>query len=192
MHGTNRFYVHDSVEAEFVARLGERVEALRVGPASAGNEIGPLISAKALLGVRNLVDAAVARGTLESHRGAAPDGRGHFYPPTVLTGVEARDPLLGREIFGPVAPIVVWRDLDEVLAAANATESGLAAYVYAELAEALHIGQALEAGMVGISRGLVSDPSAPFGGLKQSGIGRESGRHGLDEYLETQYLSVAC
>ena len=187
----NRFYVHESVAEEFVARFGARVEALRVGPASAGNDIGPLISAKALRGVRGLVDAAVDRGAVISHRGAAPEGPGYFYPPTVLTGLDASDPLLDQEIFGPVAPIVVWRDLDELLAAANATESGLAAYVYAELAEALHIGEALEAGMVGINRGLVSDPSAPFGGLKQSGIGREGGRDGLNEYLETQYLSVA-
>jgi succinate-semialdehyde dehydrogenase/glutarate-semialdehyde dehydrogenase len=187
----NRFYVHESVAEEFVARFGARVETLRVGAASDGNDIGPLISAKALRGVRDLVDAAVDRGAVVSHRSAAPDGPGYFYPPTVLTGLDARDPLLDQEIFGPVAPIVVWRDLDDVLAAANGTESGLASYVYAELSEALRLGEALEAGMVGINRGLVSDPSAPFGGLKQSGIGREGGRDGLDEYLETQYLSVA-
>ena len=99
--------------------------------------------------------------------------------------------MLDQEIFGPVAPIVVWRDVDELLRAVNSTELGLAAYVYAELAEALRIAEALEAGMVGINRGLVSDPSAPFGGLKQSGIGREGGRDGLDQYLETQYFSVA-
>jgi succinate-semialdehyde dehydrogenase/glutarate-semialdehyde dehydrogenase len=187
----NRFYVHESVAEEFIARLGARVEALRVGPASDGHDIGPLISAQALRGVRVLVEEAVNRGATISHHGHAPEGSGYFYPPTVLTGLHAADPLLDQEIFGPVAPVVVWRGLDELLAAANKTEFGLAAYVYAELAEALHIGEALEAGMVGINRGLVSDPSAPFGGLKQSGIGREGGRHGLEEYLETQYFSVA-
>jgi succinate-semialdehyde dehydrogenase/glutarate-semialdehyde dehydrogenase len=101
------------------------------------------------------------------------------------------DPLLQEEIFGPVAPIVVWNDLDELLESVNGTEYGLAAYVFGELGEALKIGEAIDAGMVGVNRGLVSDPSAPFGGVKQSGIGREGARAGLEEYLETQYLSVA-
>ena len=187
----NRFYVHESVAAEFIARLVARVETLRVGPASDGSDIGPLISAEALQRVRGLVSEAVDRGAVVSHQGETPQGPGHFYPPTVLTGLDAGDPMLDQEIFGPVAPIVVWRDVDELLRAVNSTELGLAAYVYAELAEALRIAEALEAGMVGINRGLVSDPSAPFGGLKQSGIGREGGRDGLDQYLETQYFSVA-
>jgi succinate-semialdehyde dehydrogenase/glutarate-semialdehyde dehydrogenase len=187
----NRFYVHESVAGEFVARLGARVETLRVGPATAGNDIGPLISARARRGVQGLVQEAVERGAVVSHRGAVPDGGGYFYPPTVLMGLDIRDPLLDQEIFGPVAPIVVWRDREDLLAAVNSSESGLAAYVYAELGEALHLSEALEVGMVGVNRGLVSDPAAPFGGLKQSGIGREGGRDGLEEYLETQYLSVA-
>jgi succinate-semialdehyde dehydrogenase/glutarate-semialdehyde dehydrogenase len=137
------------------------------------------------------VDEAVARGAGIAHRARVPQGAGHFYPPLVLTGLTADDPLLQEEIFGPVAPIVVWHDLDELLAAVNGTEYGLAAYVFGELAEAIRIGEALDAGMVGINRGLVSDPSAPFGGVKQSGIGREGARAGLEEYLETQYLSVA-
>ena len=187
----NRFYVHADVAEEFTARLGARVEALRVGPAADGNEIGPLISAKALAGVSRLVDDAVERGAVIAHRAPVPAGDGYFYPPTVLTGLPGDDPLLGEEIFGPVVPIVVWREPSELLAVANGTEFGLAAYVFGELAEALKLGEALDAGMVGINRGLVSDPAAPFGGVKQSGIGREGARVGLEEYLETQYFSVA-
>lgn len=187
----NRFYVHAGVAEEFVTRFGAAVEALRVGPAEEGSDIGPLISAKALAEVTRLVDGAVGRGATIAHRATVPEGSsGHFYPPLVLTGLSADDPLLGEEIFGPVAPIVVWNDLEELLATVNDTEYGLAAYVFGELAEALRIGEALEAGMVGVNRGLVSDPSAPFGGVKQSGIGREGARAGLEEYLETQYLSV--
>jgi succinate-semialdehyde dehydrogenase/glutarate-semialdehyde dehydrogenase len=182
------------VAEEFTARFGAAVEALLVGPAEQGSDVGPLISAKALAGVTRLVDEAVERGAVIAHRATAPAGpgsTGHFYPPLVLTGVAADDPLLREEIFGPVAPIVVWHDLDELLATVNDTEFGLAAYVFGELAEALKIGEALDAGMVGINRGLVSDPSAPFGGVKQSGIGREGARAGIEEYLETQYFSVA-
>jgi succinate-semialdehyde dehydrogenase/glutarate-semialdehyde dehydrogenase len=187
----NRFYVHADVAEEFVARFGEAVRALRVGPADEGNDIGPLISAKALTGVTRLVDGAVERGAVIAHHAEAPRSGGHFYPPVVLTGVPAGDPLLQEEIFGPVAPVVVWNDVEELLATVNDTEFGLAAYVYGELAEALKIGEALDAGMVGVNRGLVSDPAAPFGGVKQSGIGREGARAGLEEYLESQYLSVA-
>ncbi|WP_459981903.1 NAD-dependent succinate-semialdehyde dehydrogenase [Nocardioides sp. AN3] len=187
----NRLYVHADVADEFTARFGAAVEALRVGPAADGNDVGPLISAKALAGVTRLVDEAVERGAVIAHQAPIPDAGGHFYPPVVLTGLSVDDPLLGQEIFGPVAPIVVWDDVDELLATVNDTEFGLAAYVFGELAEALKIGEALEAGMVGVNRGLVSDPSAPFGGFKQSGIGREGARAGIEEYLETQYLSVA-
>jgi succinate-semialdehyde dehydrogenase/glutarate-semialdehyde dehydrogenase len=187
----NRFYVHAAVAEEFTARLGAAVEALRVGPADRGCDVGPLISARALAGVTRLVDDAVERGAVIAHRASLPVGPGHFYPPLVLTGLGADDPLLQEEIFGPVAPIVVWDDLDELLASVNDTEHGLAAYVYGELGEALSLAEALDAGMVGVNRGIVSDPSAPFGGVKQSGIGREGARAGIEEYLETQYLSVA-
>jgi succinate-semialdehyde dehydrogenase/glutarate-semialdehyde dehydrogenase len=187
----NRFYVHADVADQFVARFGAAVEALRVGPAHQGNDIGPLISAKALTGVTRLVDEAIGRGAVIAHQASVPQGQGYFYPPMILTGLAADDPLLDEEIFGPVAPIVVWHELDDLLRRVNETEYGLAAYVFGELAEALRIGEALDAGMVGVNRGLVSDPSAPFGGTKQSGIGREGAREGLDEYLETQCLSVA-
>jgi succinate-semialdehyde dehydrogenase/glutarate-semialdehyde dehydrogenase len=167
------------------------VEALRVGPAEQGSDIGPLISAKAYATVTGLVDAAVAAGAVIAHRAEVPASAGYFYAPTVLTGVPADSPLLREEIFGPVAPIVVWNDTEELLASVNDTEFGLAAYVFGEMGEALHVAERIDAGMVGVNRGLVSDPSAPFGGVKQSGIGREGARAGLEEYLETQYLSVA-
>lgn len=186
----NRFYVHADIAAEFTARLGARVEALTVGPAGTGSEIGPLISAKAVAGVTRLVDDAVTRGATISHRAEVREADGWFYPPTVVTGVPADAPLVQEEIFAPVAPIIVWHDRDEVLAQVNGTEMGLAAYVYAELGEAIKLAEQIEAGMVGVNRGLVSDPSAPFGGVKQSGIGREGARAGIEEYLETQYLSV--
>ena len=185
----NRLYVHADVADEFVARFGARVEGLRVGPAAEGNDIGPLISAKALAGVERLVADAVERGAVVAHRTPAPSGPGHFFPPTVLTGLSLRDPLLREEIFGPVAPIVVWDDVDELVRAVNDDEYGLAAYVFGELGEALRLGESLEVGMVGVNRGLVSDPSAPFGGVKQSGIGREGGHHGLLEFLEPKYFA---
>jgi len=186
----NRFYVHADVASEFTAMLGARVKELRVGPADRGSDVGPLISAKALAGVAELVDKAVADGAVVTHRADVPDVAGYFYPPTVVTGVSADAALVRQEIFGPVAPIVVWADTEELLALVNDTEYGLAAYVYGELAEALRLSERIEAGMVGVNRGLVSDPSAPFGGMKQSGIGREGARAGLEEYLEKQYLSV--
>jgi len=186
----NRFYVHADVAEEFTARLGARVEALRVGPSESGADVGPLISAKALAGVTRLVDEAVAAGAVPAYRAALTFEDGYFYPPTVLTGVPADAAVVREEIFGPVAPIVTWREPQELLRMVNDTEFGLAAYVYAELGEALRLAERIEAGMVGVNRGLVSDPSAPFGGVKQSGIGREGARVGLEDYLETQYLSV--
>jgi succinate-semialdehyde dehydrogenase/glutarate-semialdehyde dehydrogenase len=186
----NRFYVHADVAAEFTEQLGARVRELRVGPAESGSDVGPLISAKALAGVTELVEGAIAAGAQITHRAEVPDAQGYFYPPTVVTGVPADAALVRQEIFGPVAPIVVWTDVEELLGPVNETEFGLAAYVYGELAEALRLAERIDAGMVGVNRGLVSDPSAPFGGMKQSGIGREGARAGLEEYLETQYLSV--
>ncbi|MFI5952951.1 NAD-dependent succinate-semialdehyde dehydrogenase [Cryptosporangium sp. NPDC051539] len=190
----NRFYVHQEVVERFTALLGARLEALAVGPASAGSDIGPLISAKAVGTVGGLVDRAVAAGAWITHRAPVPSD-GYFYPPTALRLPDSASvpttEILGTEIFGPVAPIVAWTDEDAMLRDANASELGLAAYVYAgDLARAVRIGEELEAGMIGVNRGLVSDPSAPFGGMKQSGIGREGARVGLEEFTETQYLSV--
>jgi succinate-semialdehyde dehydrogenase/glutarate-semialdehyde dehydrogenase len=187
----NRFYVHAAVADEFVARFGARVEKLTVGAAADGCDIGPLISANALQRVRRTVDEAVAAGARISHQAAQPDAPGHFYPPTVLVDVPAGAAILRDEIFGPVAPITTWTDESALLEQVNDTEYGLAAYVFAgDLARALRLGESIEAGMVGINRGLVSDPSAPFGGVKQSGLGREGARDGLREFQETRYLSV--
>jgi succinate-semialdehyde dehydrogenase/glutarate-semialdehyde dehydrogenase len=187
----NRFHVHADVVDVFVERLGAEVEALTVGPARSGAAVGPLISAAAVETLGRVVDDAVAAGARISHRATLPDAPGHFYPPTVLVDVPEDAAILDHELFGPVAPIVTWRDEEELLAQVNGSEMGLAAYVFSrDLQRALRLGEAFDAGMVGVNRGLVSDPSAPFGGVKQSGLGREGAREGLDEYLETQYLSV--
>ena len=188
----NRVYVHAAIADPFLRKLGARVAALTVGPGASGADIGPLISAKAAADVTRLVERAVAAGATVAGRAGVPDGlTGHFVAPVVLSGVPADSPLLGEEIFGPVAPVVTWTIDDEVVALANATEYGLTGYVYAgDLQRALRIGEALDVGMVGVNRGLVSDPSAPFGGVKQSGLGREGARIGLEEFQEVQYLSI--
>jgi succinate-semialdehyde dehydrogenase/glutarate-semialdehyde dehydrogenase len=187
----NRFYVHSDVIDDFTARFGAETAALTVGAANNGAQIGPLISGRARAGVEALVEDAVRAGARVSHRADVAETAGYFYPPTVLSNVRFDDPIVASEIFGPVAPIVEWSDETEVLAWANASEMGLAAYVYAgDMQHALRIAESLEAGMVGINRGLVSDPSAPFGGVKQSGLGREGGRYGLEEFQETQYFSL--
>ena len=187
----NRFYVHVDVADEFVARFGAEVERLTVGAAANGSAIGPLISAAAVRRVQAAVDGALAQGARASHQGTLPDLPGHFFAPTVLTDVPPEATILREEIFGPVAPVVTWSTEAELLKLANGSEYGLAAYVFAgELGRALRLGEALEAGMVGINRGLVSDPSAPFGGVKQSGLGREGARQGLREFQETRYLSI--
>jgi succinate-semialdehyde dehydrogenase/glutarate-semialdehyde dehydrogenase len=187
----NRFYIHSAVIDEFTERLGTRVRALTVGPADSGAQVGPLISRRALANVEALVDDAVRAGAHISHQADVAETAGYFYPPTVLSGVRFDSAIVETEIFGPVAPIVEWSDDDEVIGWANASEMGLAAYVYAgDLQRAVRMAEAIEAGMVGINRGLVSDPSAPFGGMKQSGLGREGARRGLEEFQETQYFSV--
>ena len=187
----NRIYVHRDVAFDFLARFGAAVEKLTVGPAADGAAIGPLITAAAVDRVRRAVEQAVAEGARISHRAQLPDAPGHFYPPTVLADVAPDATILRDEIFGPVAPVVVWDDEDELIRLVNDTEYGLAAYVFAgELGRAVRLGERIDAGMVGINRGLVSDPSAPFGGVKQSGLGREGAREGLREFQETQYLSV--
>lgn len=187
----NRFYVHADVAEAFVSRFGAAVEKLTVGPAHAGAAIGPLITAAARDRVAQVVKATVAEGARITHQATLPDAPGHFYPPTVLFDVPADAAILQEEIFGPVAPVVTWTDETELLAMVNGTEYGLAAYVFSgELGHAIRLGEAIDAGMVGINRGLVSDPSAPFGGVKQSGLGREGASDGLREFQETQYLSV--
>ncbi|KAF0962768.1 NAD-dependent succinate-semialdehyde dehydrogenase [Rhodococcus sp. T7] len=187
----NRFYVHAAVADEFAERFGNAVEKLSVGPAAQGHDIGPLISARAVEEVGGLVERAVAGGARVSHRAATPDDAGFYYAPTVLVDVAPDADVVTQEIFGPVAPIVTWTDEEQMLRLVNDTEMGLAAYVVSgELGRALRISERIDAGMVGINRGLVSDPSAPFGGMKQSGLGREGARAGLEEFLETQYFTI--
>jgi succinate-semialdehyde dehydrogenase/glutarate-semialdehyde dehydrogenase len=191
----NRFYVHAEVEEEFARRFGDALAALRVGSAFSGADLGPMISRRAVERITASVEEAVASGARIAQqlpRPEDPDDRnGFFFPPTLLVEVRADAAIVSEEIFGPVAPVVRWTDPDEVVALANATEYGLAAYVFSrDLGWALRTAERIEAGMVGINRGVVSDPSAPFGGVKQSGLGREGARQGFLEYTETQYLSV--
>ena len=188
----NRFYVQRGIADAFTARLVERMEALKVADGMDPDaELGPLVSHKALDDVKSLVDGAVSAGATAMTGGTPLEGPGHFYPATVLTGVAPGSEILRQEIFGPVAPIVVFDDEDEAVRLANDTEYGLVAYVYTtDLAAGLRVTERLEAGMVGLNRGLVSDPAAPFGGVKQSGIGREGGHEGLLDYIELKYVAT--
>ncbi|MBU2670336.1 NAD-dependent succinate-semialdehyde dehydrogenase [Actinoplanes bogorensis] len=188
----NRFYVEASVASEFASRLAARMSALRVGPGTAEDtQVGPLVNEDTVAKVDSLVQGALSGGATATTGGSRPSGAGFFYPPTVLTGVAPDSPILREEIFGPVAPIVTFESEAEAVAMANDTEYGLVAYVYTtDLARGLRVSEALEAGMVGLNRGLVSDPAAPFGGVKQSGIGREGGHEGMLDYLESKYIAT--
>jgi succinate-semialdehyde dehydrogenase / glutarate-semialdehyde dehydrogenase len=188
----NRFYVHEKVAAEFAAKLTARLAALKVGPGlEEGVDLGPLVNADTRDKVAGLVDSATGAGAAVLTGGSAPDRTGYYYQPTVLDRVPAGAGILSEEIFGPVAPIVRFTDPDEAIMLANSTEYGLVSYVYSDdLRRALRVAEALEAGMVGINRGVVSDPAAPFGGVKQSGLGREGSHDGLLEYTETKYIAV--
>jgi succinate-semialdehyde dehydrogenase / glutarate-semialdehyde dehydrogenase len=189
----NRFYVQAPVAEEFSRRLAERMGALRLGPGTdPGTEVGPLVNAAAVEKVDELVRSALAEGAHALVGGQPGDGPGFYYPPTVLTGVPPTAAILAEEIFGPVAPVVSFDTEEQAVALANDSEYGLVSYVYTgDLARGLRVSEALEAGMVGLNRGLVSDPAAPFGGVKQSGIGREGGHDGLLEYLESKYVAVS-
>jgi succinate-semialdehyde dehydrogenase/glutarate-semialdehyde dehydrogenase len=189
----NRFYVQRGIAGEFARRLTERMSALAVGRGTEpGVTVGPLIDASAVGKVGELVRDAVERGAKVLTGGATVDGPGNFYQPTVMVDVP-RDARMGtEEIFGPVAPISVFDTEEEAVAAANDTEYGLVSYVYTnDLKRALRVSESLEAGMIGLNQGIVSNPAAPFGGVKQSGLGREGGRVGIDEFLETKYVAVA-
>jgi succinate-semialdehyde dehydrogenase / glutarate-semialdehyde dehydrogenase len=187
----NRFLVHDSVAEEFTAGLTEAMAAVRVGNGfSDGAQLGPLINADAREKVERLVADAVGRGARVRTGGERLPGRGYFYPPTVLDRVQVGSAMLAEEVFGPVAPVMTFSDDDEALALANDTEHGLVAFVFSrDLRRAMAVGERIETGMVGLNRGVVSDPAAPFGGAKQSGIGREGGHHGLLEFLEPKYFA---
>ena len=189
----NRFYVQAGVYDEFVRRFAAAMAKLKVGNGLAdGVAVGPLVNASSRDKVESLVEDARARGARVVLGGRRMAGPGYFYEPTVLADVPAGAVCLGEEIFGPVAPLQSFRTEDDAVARANDTEYGLVAYVYTrDLARGLKVTEKLEFGMVGLNRGLVSDPAAPFGGVKQSGLGREGAHEGLMEFLETQYVSVA-
>jgi succinate-semialdehyde dehydrogenase/glutarate-semialdehyde dehydrogenase len=189
----NRVFVHASVIDEFGRRLAERMSAMPVGRGTLdGIQVGPLIDEVALHKVESLVADAVQRGATVLTGGSAAPGGGYFYPPTVLTGVPRNARMADQEIFGPVAPLTPFDTESEVVAAANDTEYGLVAYVFTnDLRRALRVAEALETGMVGLNQGVVSNPAAPFGGVKQSGLGREGGTAGIDEFLETKYVGIA-
>jgi succinate-semialdehyde dehydrogenase/glutarate-semialdehyde dehydrogenase len=168
------------------------MSALRVGPGSAEEtQVGPLVNEDSAAKVDELVRGALDSGASAVVGGRRPDREGFYYEPTVLLDVDPGSAILTEEIFGPVAPIVTFSDEDEAIALANATEYGLVSYLYTgDLARGLRLSERLDSGMVGLNRGLVSDPAAPFGGTKQSGIGREGGHDGMLDYLESKYVAV--
>ncbi|RKT87987.1 succinate-semialdehyde dehydrogenase / glutarate-semialdehyde dehydrogenase [Saccharopolyspora antimicrobica] len=188
----NRFYVHTEVAGEFSQRLAERMSGLRVGRGVSDEvQVGPLIDDTQLGKVRDLVADAVQQGAEVVTGGSAEDGDGYFYRPTVLSGVPLQARMSREEIFGPVAPITTFTDEQAVIAQANDTEYGLVSYLYTrDLQRALRVSEALECGMVGLNQGIVSNPAAPFGGVKHSGLGREGGKVGIEEFLETKYIAV--
>ncbi len=189
----NRFHVHESVREEFTSKLADRLGAMKVGRGTDDDtEVGPLIDDGQRDKVSELVQDALSKGARALVGGHAIDGPGYFYEPTVLADVSDDAKLLKQEIFGPVAPVAGFDSEEEAIAAANDTEYGLVAYVYTnDLKRSLRVVEGLETGMVGLNQGMVSNASAPFGGVKQSGFGREGGKEGIDEYLETKYVAVA-
>jgi succinate-semialdehyde dehydrogenase/glutarate-semialdehyde dehydrogenase len=186
----NRFIVHESIAAEFAARVTERVAALKIGRGTEeGVTIGPLIDEKAVAKATALVTDAVSRGATLTTGGSALDGPGTFFAPTVVTGVKPGSDILREEIFGPVLAISTFTDEADAVAKANDTEYGLVSYVYTrDLARAQRLIESLETGMMGVNAGVISNAAAPFGGVKQSGLGREGGLEGIHEYLETKYV----
>jgi len=188
----NRFHVAGAVADEFAGRLAERMGALKLGRGTEeGVEVGPLIDADQRDKVEELVQDASGKGAEVLVGGSRVDGAGYFFEPTVLGGVPADARVLREEIFGPVAPVAGFASEEDAIAAANDTEYGLVAYVYTrDIKRAIRVCEALETGMIGLNQGMVSNAGAPFGGVKQSGIGREGGNEGIDEYLETKYVAV--
>jgi succinate-semialdehyde dehydrogenase/glutarate-semialdehyde dehydrogenase len=190
----NRFHVAHPVAGQFADKLAARMGALKIGRGTEeGVEVGPLIDEDQLSKVADLVEDAVAKGARVLCGGERIEGPGHFYKPTVLVDVPDGARLLKEEIFGPVAPIKTFASEEEAVAAANDTELGLVAYLYtADLKRALRVVERIETGMVGLNQGLVSNAGAPFGGVKHSGIGREGGPEGIEEYLEIKYVAIAA
>ncbi len=189
--GANRFYVHNSIKDEFAKRFAAAMSNLKIGSGlKDGVDIGPLVNASTRNKVEKLVNDAVSEGAKALTGGKRPDGPGFFYEPTVLVNVDPDADILKAEIFGPVAPIVGFDDDEDAIFMANDTTFGLAAYVIGSTGHALAIAQRIDAGVVGVNRGFVSDPAAPFGGMKQSGIGREGSQDGIHEFLETKYIAI--
>jgi succinate-semialdehyde dehydrogenase / glutarate-semialdehyde dehydrogenase len=188
----NRFHVHESIAEQFADKLAAKIGALGVGRGTEDNiQVGPLIDDTQRQKVSELVDDAVAKGARVLTGGKVLDGAGYFYAPTVLTDVPDNADLLGEEIFGPVAPITTFATDEEAVAKANDTEYGLVAYVFTQdIDRAFRIIEALDTGMIGFNQGMVSNAGAPFGGVKQSGFGREGGPEGIEEYLETKYVAM--
>lgn len=189
----NRFLVHESVAEEFATKFAAKMAKLTVARGvSEGTNIGPLIDEKSRQGVHALVTDAVQKGAKLLLGGKIPEGEGYFYPPTILQSVPESCDILQNEIFGPVAPICSFKNEDEAVAMANNTEYGLVAYAFTkDLNRGLRLAERLEVGMFGLNTGLVSNPAGPFGGVKQSGLGREGSQEGIEEYLETVYVGIA-
>ena len=187
----NRFYVQAGIADAFTSRLTEAMSVLRMGPGiDRSNQVGPMINAQAIEKIDWLVTDAVDADATVRTGGRAPEGPGYFYEPTVLSEVSPDSTILGHEIFGPVAPIVSFDSEEEMVSAANDTVHGLISYVYtSDIDRGFRLAEAIESGMVALNRGLISDPAAPFGGVKQSGVGREGSHHGMDEYLELKYVA---
>ncbi len=189
----NRFYAEAGVADAFTEKLAAAMAEVKVGNGmDAGVSCGPMIDAAAIESIDGLVKAAVGAGATTALGGSPVDGPGFFYEPTVLGNVAADSPITGEEIFGPVAPVIPFTDTDAMIEQANDTEMGLAAYVYTtDIGRGLAVSERLESGMVGLNRGAMSDPAAPFGGMKQSGLGREGASEGIYEFCETQYIATS-
>jgi succinate-semialdehyde dehydrogenase/glutarate-semialdehyde dehydrogenase len=188
----NRFHVAGGVADEFAQKLAQKMGALKLGRGTEPDvKVGPLIDESQQQKVKELVDDAVGKGAEAVVGGHIPDGRGYFYEPTVLKNISADARVLKEEIFGPVAPVKDFSSEEEAIAAANDTEYGLVAYVFTrDIKRALRVCEGLETGMVGLNQGMVSNVGAPFGGVKQSGLGREGGKWGIEEFLETKYVAI--
>jgi succinate-semialdehyde dehydrogenase/glutarate-semialdehyde dehydrogenase len=189
----NRFHVADAVAGEFAEKLAAKLGDMKIGRGTEeGVTVGPLVNEDQLNKVAELVDDAVAKGAKVLCGGHRVDGPGHFFEPTVLTDIPADARLLKEEIFGPVAPVIGFTDEDAAVKAANDTEYGLVAYLYtSEVKRAFRVCERLETGMVGLNQGIVSNAAAPFGGVKQSGFGREGGHEGINEYIDIKYIAMA-
>jgi succinate-semialdehyde dehydrogenase/glutarate-semialdehyde dehydrogenase len=188
----NRFHVAGPIAEQFAEKLAQKMGALKLGRGTEPDvKVGPLIDESQQQKVKELVDDAVSKGAQAVVGGHIPDGRGYFYEPTVLANISDNARVLKEEIFGPVAPVKEFSDEDEAIAAANATEYGLVAYVFTrDIKRALRVCEGLETGMIGLNQGMVSNVGAPFGGVKQSGLGREGGHWGIEEFLETKYVAI--